>query len=332
VTARFAVFSHPDGLRHEAGPGHPERPARIEAVLEGVRAATADLDGLIERRGRHATEEELALVHPPGHIERIRAASERALERGYVYLDGDTAVNAASYDAARAAAGCALDAVDAVAGAEVAHAFCAVRPPGHHATKDRAMGFCLFNNVAIAVRYAQQRWDLPRAVVIDWDLHHGNGTQEIFYEDADVTYVSIHQSPLYPGTGSASERGRGKGLGTTRNLPQPPGLPPKSYADALHRAIDEVAAGFRPDLIFISAGFDAAAGDPLGGLTLRPLDYYDWTVRLVAWASSTCQDRVVSVLEGGYDLGNLRRCAGAHAAALAGAPPANDPHEGATRK
>lgn len=332
MKARLAVFTHPDCVRHEAGSGHPERPARIEAVLAGVRAAAAaGRDGVQERRGRYASEDELALVHPRSHIERMRAACERAAERGHVYLDGDTAVNAASYDAARAAAGCALDAVDAVAGGEVAHAFCVVRPPGHHATADRAMGFCLFNNAAIAVRYAQMRWSHRRAVVVDWDLHHGNGTQDIFYEDADVYYVSIHQSPLYPGTGAASERGRGNGVGATRNLPQPPGLPPETYADALRRAIDEIAEEFHPDLIVVSAGFDAAAGDPLGGLTLRPLEYYDWTVRLADWARSACDGRLVSVLEGGYDLGNLRRCAAAHAAALCGAPLPDVWHEGAAR-
>ncbi len=323
--ARTLVVSHPDCVRHDPGPGHPERPDRLRAVLEALREEAAAGETILEREGRHATDEEIGRVHPPEHVASIRRAVDRAGERGLLYIDGDTAVNPASFDAALAAAGSAVGAVDGIGRGEAENAFCAVRPPGHHATATRAMGFCLFNNVAIAVRHAQARWGWRRAVIVDWDLHHGNGTQDIFYEDADVYYISMHESPLYPGTGSSSERGRGAGNGTTRNLPQPPGLASTTYADALRTALDEVAAEFEPDAIFISAGFDAAAGDPLGGMTLRPTDYHEWTERLTEWARRACRGRLVSVLEGGYDLRNLQRCARAHVRALAGAPPPTEP-------
>ena len=322
MIARTALVTHPDALRHDTGPGHPERPERVAALLDALRSDAALRGAVAERTGRHATDEELLRVHTPEHLDRVRAAVDRAARTGHAFLDSDTVVSAASFDAARAAAGSVCVAVDLVAERAVANAFCAVRPPGHHATADRAMGFCLFNNVAVGVRYAQARWSWRRAVIVDWDLHHGNGTQEIFYEDADVHYVSVHQSPLYPGTGAAHERGRGPGLGRTTNLPQPPGRPPDAIVADLLDAIDRVAAEFRPDAVFVSAGFDAAGGDPLGQLTLRPADFATWTARLLDWAASACEGRVISVLEGGYALANLRACGRAHVRTLASVQPA----------
>ncbi len=314
-----AVISHADCASHDTGPGHPESPARLRALLAGIDRLIPESDGRVVRlEGRHAREEELAFAHPTAYIGGIREAVERAKESGrLVYLDPDTVVSPTSWDAALASAGAVLTAIEAVLEEKASNAFCATRPPGHHATADRAMGFCFFNNVAIGARYAQRK-GLKRALIIDWDVHHGNGTEAIFYEDPDVYYVSMHQSPHYPGTGAPALRGHGLGEGRNLNLPMPPGLPATHYREELLRGLDVALSDFAPEIILISSGFDAAFGDPLGGLTLSPHDYHGLTRRVIEIAASHCENRVISLLEGGYDLDNLAECSIAHVRALAG--------------
>jgi acetoin utilization deacetylase AcuC-like enzyme len=316
-----AVFSHPDCAGHLTGPGHPESPERLSALLEAIEAALPEMCGRVKGfEGRLATEEELGLVHPETHIERIKELAARASDtNSIVFIDPDTAVAPASWQAARAAAGTVLAAVDAVVTGSAANAFCAVRPPGHHATADRAMGFCLFNNVAIAARHARRR-GLERALIVDWDVHHGNGTEAIFYEDPSVFYLSIHQAPHYPGTGHRRHRGHGAGAGTNLNLPMPPGLPAHRYVGELLTGIDAAISAFHPDIIFISAGFDAAYGDPLSGFTLGPDNFRQLSDYLKGVATEVCDGRLVSTLEGGYNLEQLSECAVACVKGLAGLP------------
>ncbi len=313
------IISHPDCARHDTGQGHPESPARLQALLTAIDKLVSNPDGRLARReGRRASEAELALVHPTAYIGTIHEAAKRATAAGrLIYLDPDTVVSPATWEAALASAGAVLTGIDAVLDGEAKNAFCATRPPGHHATADRAMGFCFFNNVAVGVRYAQQR-GLKRALIIDWDVHHGNGTEAIFYEDPDVYNVSMHQSPHYPGTGAPTLRGHGPGVGRNLNLPVPPGLPASHYVDELLKGLDFALSEFTPDIVFISAGFDAAFGDPLGGLTLAPDDFAQLTRRALEIAAAHCEDRVITALEGGYDLDNLAECGVAHVAALAG--------------
>ncbi len=321
MTARAPtlVVYHPDCERHETGPGHPENADRLRALHKALDDAMPRFEGRLQRvESGHAAEEHLMLVHPSSHVERVSQAVRRSADLGgIVHLDADTAVSPGSWHAALAAAGTVLTAVDAVLDGSAGNAFCLARPPGHHASEDRAMGFCLFNNVAIGARYAQSK-GLERALIIDWDVHHGNGTEAIFYEDPDVYYLSMHQWPHYPGTGQSLHRGYGPGAGATLNLPVPPGLPAEGYVTALLDGIDAALSQLSPDIIFISAGFDAAAGDPLAGLTLRPADYHELTHRVAEVAESHCQGRIVSALEGGYDLRLLAECGLAHVKALAG--------------
>jgi acetoin utilization deacetylase AcuC-like enzyme len=308
--SRTAFLADPVAKEHDTGRGHPERPARWDAAVLGLGARK-----LAEVAPRSATEDELALCHSPEYIRTAR----RDVERGLAALStGDTDICPRSFEAAVRATGLCLNAVDLVVSGEAQSAFCIVRPPGHHATPNRGMGFCLFNNIAIAARYAQRRYGVERAAIVDWDVHHGNGTQEIFYRDPSVFFFSTHQSPWYPGTGAADETGEGAGRGSTLNCPFAAGAGRDrilgAFRDRWVPRMDE----FRPDLILISAGFDSRLGDPLGHFRLTDADFADLTTLVMETAGKHCGGRIVSVLEGGYDLDGLSQAVGAHAGALAG--------------
>jgi len=300
--------------KHDPGPGHPERPARFSAILDEFKY-TGLMDSLDHLDSRQANEGELALVHTRPYIELVKR--EIAEGRGELST-GDTILSEASLECALTAAGCALSAVDAVLSRRVQNAFCLVRPPGHHAESSRGMGFCLFNNVAIAARYAQRRYGIKRVLIADWDVHHGNGTQEIFYSDPSVLFFSTHQSPWYPGTGAASETGAGDAQGLTINCPFPAGSGAAEIASAFRDRLIPAAAEFGAELILISAGFDARIDDPLGRFMLTDRDFAELTNMLLDLATQTADGRVVSVLEGGYNLHGLASASHAHVEALIG--------------
>ncbi len=311
------LYADPACKEHATGPGHPERPARFDAVLSGLESLV-----LVRLESRRATLEELALCHSPGYI----ALAQKEIRAGSSELStGDTVVSPGSWDAALLAAGGALQAVDAVMERAVGNAFCAVRPPGHHATPDRGMGFCIFNNAALAARHARSAHGLKRVLLVDWDVHHGNGTQDIFYRDGCVFFFSTHQSPGYPGTGSARETGAGEGEGMTLNCPFPPGAGRDKILGAFEERLVPAADRFRPELVVISAGFDSRADDPLGEFRLTDADFSDLTRCVLGIADRHAEGRVVSVLEGGYSLEGLAKGAGAHVRALCGSNPADPP-------
>jgi acetoin utilization deacetylase AcuC-like enzyme len=302
------LATHPRYLDHDAGHGHPERPARLEAVLAGARYGGVE-DDVVYLEPRPATREELERVHPKGFLDAI----ERFCLAGGGLIDADTAANSASWDAAVLAAGAGLAAIEAMQRGEAEAAFCAVRPPGHHATPNRAMGFCLVNNVAVAAAHLAANGE--RVLVVDYDAHHGNGTQDAFYADPRVLYVSFHEYPLYPGTGALSDIGRGAGLGTTMNFPLPEGATGDVYLDAIDTLVAPVVRSFDPTWLLISAGFDGHRRDPITGLGLTSGDYALITRRLLEFAPA---GRRLAVLEGGYDLQALADCTAAALAALAG--------------
>ena len=292
----------PDAPLHDTGWGHPEHQGRLRALASTVGRSLLTLHGRVEQRdARPATEEELLRAHTRDHVERVRRAVARSREEGLVRLDPDTVVSPASWGAATGSAGAVVAAAEAVAAGSARAAFVASRPPGHHATADRAMGFCLFNHVAVAARHLRARGLAERVLIVDWDVHHGNGTQDIFYEDGTVFYLSLHQSPHYPGTGALHERGSGPGLGATLNLPLRAGTPRATWLEVFDDALAKVVDGFAPDFVLISSGFDAMAGDPLGGMLLEPEDFHRMTRRVMDLMAGHAGGRVVALLEGGYD-------------------------------
>jgi acetoin utilization deacetylase AcuC-like enzyme len=259
-------------------------------------------DRVAQMEPRSASEEEILRVHTQEYVDLVQGVVDRALEEERsIPLESDTLVSGASWDAAVGSSGAVLTAVDGIADGLIRNAFVATRPPGHHATPSRAMGFCLFNHVAVAARYVQDQGLAERVLILDWDVHHGNGTQDVFYEDADVFYLSVHQSPLYPGTGFANETGMGPGKGTTLNVPLAPGTPREEYRDRFLGALGEVRDRFDPDFVFISSGFDVLRGDPLGGQELEPEDLHGFTKDVMALAETKAGGRLVVLLEGGYD-------------------------------
>ncbi len=310
-----ALMYDPVFTEHLVGPGAPETPGRVQAIAN--RLAVADFaDRLATLAPRPADEADLLACHAPGYLSQVRADIANGCRQ---LSTGDTDICPASLDVAVRAVGGVCRAVEEVVAGRFSNAFCVVRPPGHHATVARGMGFCMFNNAAVAARYAQRRCGMGKVLIVDWDIHHGNGTQDIFYEDPSVFYFSTHQSPLYPGTGRADETGAGPGVGTTRNCPFPPGAGRDEVVGAMADKLLPAARTFRPDLVIISAGFDSREGDPLGRFHLTDADFSEMTAMLMSLADETASGRLVSTLEGGYSLTGLASAAESHVRTLCNA-------------
>ncbi|NPB09219.1 MAG: histone deacetylase [Thermodesulfobacteria bacterium] len=309
----IAVVKDEIFLKHNPGDWHPERPERLERIY--ARLEEPDLANLVKVLcPREATFEELTWNHAPEYIKTI----QQTAGQDHVQLDPDTITSPYTYEAAVKAVGAQFVGLDAIFKGQVAHVFALVRPPGHHAEYNRAMGFCIFNNVALAAHYAMRRLSCERVLIIDWDLHHGNGTQWSFYEDPRVVYFSTHQFPYYPGTGRVEEIGSGEGTGFTVNVPLPAGCGDPEYATVFRRVLVPVAKEFRPQVILISAGFDIYFGDPLGGMSVTPVGVA-YLMRVVKeLAHELCEGRILLTLEGGYSLQGLSDCTAAVILELAG--------------
>ena len=316
MTDATGWMTHPDFRAHNADLIHPERPQRLAAIETALDESDL-LAELMPIRFGPATDEQIELVHTPDYLGRLDQMEGR-------YFDPDTFIGPRSPEIARLAAGGVIAAARAVWSGECANAFCAPRPPGHHALPDRAMGFCLLNNVAIASRAIQSENPGAKMFILDWDVHHGNGTQAIFYQDPTVLYASCHQFPFYPGTGDARETGSGDGLGTTVNVPLRAGMGDAEFLDAIDRILNDHALAFKPDMVFISCGFDAHHRDPLAELRVTTEAFGKATRRVCEFATSAFGSKVVSVLEGGYDLEALASASVAHVRELRAAASRNE--------
>jgi acetoin utilization deacetylase AcuC-like enzyme len=310
LAGKIAVAYDDSFLIHETGPFHPESPERLKAVMEVIKALNLDY---VPIRPREAAKDELLLVHEPAYIDTI--LNSRPKEP--VMLDPDTVFSPGTAKAAITAVGAVLESVDKITEGQVIRAFCPVRPPGHHAESGRAMGFCIFNNVAVGAAYALAKKGIAKAAIIDWDVHHGNGTQKAFYSSAKVLYISLHQYPHYPGTGSPAETGEGEGEGYNINIPMGCGSTDADYRKAFHDKIIPALEDFQPELIFISAGFDAHRFDPLAGISLSTEFYGEMTAILREIADKYCRGRIISALEGGYNLDILKETVALHLTELA---------------
>jgi acetoin utilization deacetylase AcuC-like enzyme len=298
-------------LKHDTGV-HPENARRLEAILRAIESDESLSKRLLRVTPKPAHNEDIVRCHREELVYHL----ESLCLRGESYVDVDTRISPESFQVAKLAAGAATAAIDAVMSQEGARAFGVIRPPGHHATITNAMGFCLFNNAAIGARYAQARYGVERVLIIDWDVHHGNGTQDIFWNDPTVFYFSTHQYPYYPGTGAADERGGGIGEGTTLNVPLPMGTSAREHRQAFTDAMHQIARRFLPDLVIVSAGFDSRRGDPLGGLMLEDADFAEMTKEVLRIAEKSASGRVVGLLEGGYNLDLIGGSVRSHVSAL----------------
>ncbi|MEX1049060.1 MAG: histone deacetylase [Akkermansiaceae bacterium] len=310
-TKRVGVHFDARYERHDTGPGHPESAARYRRLAEALTRLPAEF---VRLQGRRALVSEILLAHGQEYHDSVCHDTETFADR---LRTGDTAICEESYDVALEATGALLDAVDSVMGGEISSAFCAVRPPGHHATATRGMGFCIFNHIAIAARYLQSRHGLRKIAIIDWDVHHGNGTEAIFLEDPDVLYISLHERDIYPFTGAPEETGQGAGKGRNLNIPLPTNSDGSVALAAWREWLEPAINGFQPEFLLISAGFDAREGDSIGGLRWSDGTFAEMTRRCVALAEKWCGGRIVSALEGGYDPPGLASAAVAHVRALA---------------
>ena len=306
------LFTDRRMLEHIPPPRHPERPERLQAIIRHLER-TGLMASCPAGTVREATDDELTRVHSPAYLDLV----ERFEARGGL-IEADTALSSGSHRAARLAAGAAVEAVADVVGGPGRRALCLVRPPGHHARPHQAMGFCLFNSVASAAADARDRHEVDRILIVDFDVHHGNGTQEIFYNDGRVAFLSIHRFPFYPGSGDLDETGTGRGLGFTTNVPLPYGIDRRDFHAAFTAALDALADKIRPELVLISAGFDAHAEDPVGDLGLEEVDFDRLTRAIVDVAETHAHGRIVSVLEGGYNVSRLAGCVEVHLRALGG--------------
>lgn len=308
-----AIVYHPDYLMHKTGFSHPESPDRLTAIMRRLDESSL-LKKLIMIEPNPAKEEDILRVHSKRHFETIK----NAWDNGCTALTPDTPISEESYRIALLSAGGVLTGIDKIMAKEIDNGMALVRPPGHHAMPDQAMGFCLFNNVAIGARYLQKKYRIAKVLIVDWDLHHGNGTQDAFYEDPTVLYFSIHQYPHYPGTGSANEKGAGKGAGFTINVPVMGDTPADEFMKKFRDTLYDKAIEFSPDFILISAGFDAHRDDPLGNLMLTEASYGEMTKITLDIANTCCKGRVLSALEGGYNLNALALSVEAHLRAMMG--------------
>jgi acetoin utilization deacetylase AcuC-like enzyme len=308
-----AIIHHPVFHEHDTGPGHPESPSRYSVVMKALRDDARLWPTLLEVEARKAPKGDVQACHTPQLYKQI----ERVVSDGTGYLDVDTVVSMRSLEAALRGTGAACEAIDLIMQGKAENAFVPVRPPGHHASAERAMGFCLFNNVAVAALYAQNHYqEIERVAIVDWDVHHGNGTQGVFYDDPSVFFFSTHQYPWYPGTGSRGETGIARGAGYTLNVPLRAHTPAAEQKRTFDAALDDISSKFKPDLIMISAGFDSHNGDPLGQLLLEDDDFVSLTKSVKQWAADTCKGRIVSCLEGGYNLETLGETVRRHVAEL----------------